>query len=215
MTTAQRLRLPATSDFHTNFHAYSAHYGFGVLKPAIASYLRRFHNSSLCTFVPTRQLRDELAAQGYRGLEVVARGADTGLFTPARRNVELRRQWGVSDANPVVLYVGRLAPEKNLPLLLSAFAAMRRRRPDARLVLVGDGPARERLQTDHPEHVFAGMRTGEDLAAHYASGDLFLFPSVTKRSIRAGALRASGSALLRRMRMRAYNAAGRCATRHT
>jgi glycosyltransferase involved in cell wall biosynthesis len=73
-----------------------------------------------------------------------------------------------------------MAPEKNLPLVLSAFAAIRQRRPDARLVLVGDGPARAQLQRSHTEHVFAGMRKGEDLAAHYASGDLFLFPSQTE-----------------------------------
>jgi glycosyltransferase involved in cell wall biosynthesis len=180
LAAAQQLRLPATTDFHTNFHAYSAHYGFGLLERAIAGYLRRFHNRSLCTFVPTRQLRGELAADGYQGLAVVARGVDTVLFTPARRSAQLRRQWGVSETDPVALYVGRIAPEKNLPLLLSAFSAMRRRRRNARLVLVGDGPARKSLETAHPEHVFAGMRAGEDLATHYASGDLFLFPSVTE-----------------------------------
>jgi glycosyltransferase involved in cell wall biosynthesis len=177
---AQRMGLPATSDFHTNFHSYSIHYGFGFLRSAIGGYLRRFHNRSLCTFVPTRQLRDELQRDGYRGLEVVARGVDTRLFSPARRNPALRRQWGAVDQEPVVIYVGRIAPEKNLPLVLSAFASMRRRVPRARLVLVGDGPARAQMQRLHPEHVFAGMRTGEDLATHYASADVFLFPSMTE-----------------------------------
>lgn len=79
-----------------------------------------------------------------------------------------------------MLYVGRLAAEKNLPLLLRAFAAIRTRNPKATLVLVGDGPERGALQAQSPRHVFAGMRTGEDLAAHYACGDLFLFPSVTE-----------------------------------
>jgi glycosyltransferase involved in cell wall biosynthesis len=110
----------------------------------------------------------------------VARGVDTRLFDPERRSRELRRQWGSADGDPVVAYVGRIAPEKNLPLVLSAFAAMRRREPTARLVLVGDGPARARLQRLHPEHVFVGMRTHEDLACHYASADLFLFPSLTE-----------------------------------
>jgi glycosyltransferase involved in cell wall biosynthesis len=105
---------------------------------------------------------------------------DTRLFTPARRSAELRRQWGLGPDDLAVVCVGRLAPEKNLPLVLSAFATIRQRRPDARLVLVGDGPARAGLQRRHPEHVFAGMRKGEDLATHYASGDLFLFPSQTE-----------------------------------
>ena len=102
------------------------------------------------------------------------------MFNPARRSAQLRRQWGVEDDDPVVAYVGRIAPEKNLPLVLSAFSAMRQRAPRARLVLVGDGPERARIQRLHPEHVFAGMRTHEDLACHYASADVFLFPSLTE-----------------------------------
>jgi glycosyltransferase involved in cell wall biosynthesis len=172
--------LPATTDFHTNFHSYSAHYGVGFLKRIIGGYLKGFHNRALCTFVPTRQLRAQLLEEGYRGLEVVARGVDTRLFHPARRSPLLRRQWGAEGGDPVVAYVGRIAPEKNLPLVLSAFSAMRQRVPRARLVLVGDGPARARLERLHPEHVFAGMRTHEDLACHYASADLFLFPSITE-----------------------------------
>ena len=177
---ARRMGLPATTDFHTNFHSYSSHYGVGFLKHVIGGYLRAFHNRALCTFVPTRQLRTELQGEGYRGLEVVARGVDTRLFSPARRSAQLRELWGVEDADPVVAYVGRIAPEKNLPLVLSAFSAMRERMPRARLVLVGDGPERTRVQRLHPEHVFAGMRTHEDLARHYASSDVFLFPSVTE-----------------------------------
>jgi glycosyltransferase involved in cell wall biosynthesis len=180
LVAARRLRLPAVSDFHTNFHAYSTHYGFGLLRGVIGGYLRRFHNRSLVTFVPTRQLRAELEREGYRAVEVVARGVDTALFDPARRSAELRRSWGLGPDDLAVLHVGRLAPEKNLPLVLSAFEAIRQRRPDARLVLVGDGPARSRLEGSHPAHLFAGMRTGPDLAAHYASGDLFLFPSQTE-----------------------------------
>ena len=180
VTAARRLGLPATSDFHTNFQSYTAHYGVGYLQPAIGAYLRYFHGRSLCTFVPTQQLSAELLATGYRETRVVARGVDTALFNPQRRSAELRARWGVEAQDPVVLYVGRIAPEKNLPLLLTSFAAMKRRVPRARLLLVGDGPARTLLQRQHPEAIFAGMRTGEDLAAHYASGDLFLFPSTTE-----------------------------------
>jgi glycosyltransferase involved in cell wall biosynthesis len=180
LVAARRLGLPAVSDFHTNFHAYSTHYGFGLLRGVIGAYLRRFHNRSLCTFVPTRQLRVELEGEGYRAVDVVARGVDTTLFDPVRRSAELRRTWGLGPDDLAVIHVGRLAPEKNLPVALSAFAAVRRRRPNARLVLVGDGPARSRLERSEPAHVFAGMRSGQDLAAHYASGDLFLFPSQTE-----------------------------------
>jgi glycosyltransferase involved in cell wall biosynthesis len=177
---ASKLRLPVTSGFHTNFHSYSQHYGIGWLKKPILGYLRKFHNRTQATVVPTAQLRRELEGQGYCNLQVVARGVDTRLFSPAHRSAALRAQWGAAGDAPVVLSVGRLAPEKNLPLVLEAFAALRRQVPGARLVLVGDGPERSALEKRHPEHVFAGTRRGEDLGAHYASADLFLFPSLTE-----------------------------------
>jgi glycosyltransferase involved in cell wall biosynthesis len=86
----------------------------------------------------------------------------------------------LTDRQLAVIHVGRLAPEKNLDLALRAFEAVRLARPDARLVWVGDGPARAELERRCPQHFFAGMRVGEDLASHYASGDLFLFPSLTE-----------------------------------
>ncbi|HTS53294.1 MAG TPA: glycosyltransferase family 1 protein [Burkholderiales bacterium] len=177
---ARDLRIPASSDFHTNFHSYSEHYGLGLLKPVIAGYLKRFHNRADCTFVPTRELRTRLEGDGYRNLLVVARGVDTTLFSPTRRSGQLRAIWGASQADLVATYVGRLAPEKNLSLVFASFEQIRRRLPSARLVLIGDGPLSPDLQRRYPEHVFAGTRRGEDLAAHYASADLFLFPSVTE-----------------------------------
>ena len=177
---ATKLRIPVTSDFRTNFHAYSQHYGVGWLKKPIAAYLRKFHNRTAVTMVPTDALRRELSARGYRNLRVVARGVDTALFDPARRSEALRRQWGADAETVVSLYVGRLAPEKNLQALTVAFEAIRRRTPKARLVVVGDGPAATELRAQCPDVHFAGLRTGEDLAVHYASGDVFLFPSLTE-----------------------------------
>jgi glycosyltransferase involved in cell wall biosynthesis len=177
---AAKLKLPVVSDFRTNFHAYSAHYGVGWLKRPIVGYLRRFHNRTACTLAPTEAVRRELTQLGFRGVQVVARGVDTKLFDPARRDAELRARWGAGEHDPVVLYVGRLAPEKNLVALAQAWDRVQRRTPRARLVLVGDGPSRSELEARFPAAVFCGTRTGEDLAAHYASGDVFLFPSVTE-----------------------------------
>jgi glycosyltransferase involved in cell wall biosynthesis len=177
---ARKLSLPVVSEFHTNFHSYSLHYGVAWLKRPISAYLRRFHNRTDATFVPTARMRQELAAQGYRHLAVIARGVDTHLFNPARRSLELRRGWGAGEDDLVVMYVGRVAPEKNLAVLMRAFAAIASATPRARLVVVGDGPALTQVRRAHPQHHYAGMRSGEDLAAHYASGDLFLFPSLTE-----------------------------------
>lgn len=177
---ARSLGIPVTSDFRTNFHAYSAHYGAGWLHGLLLAGLRHFHNRTLRTMVPTEALRRELAAQGFRDLAVVARGVDTGRFDPAWRDAVLRTGWGAGPDDPVLLSVGRLAPEKNLGLVLRTFEAVRNRIPRARLVVVGDGPMRAEIQARCPEAIMAGQRTGEDLAAHYASADLFLFPSLTE-----------------------------------
>ena len=177
---ATKLKIPVSSDFRTNFHAYSLHYGIGWLKKPIVAYLRKFHNRTQMTMVPTEQLRAELEASGFRNLKVVARGVDTQLFHPARRSEALRREWGVKPETPVAIHVGRLAAEKNLSTLSAAFLAIRHQRPEARLVLVGDGPEKKSLRSVLPDAIFVGTRRGEDLAAHYASGDLFLFPSITE-----------------------------------
>jgi glycosyltransferase involved in cell wall biosynthesis len=80
----------------------------------------------------------------------------------------------------VVLYVGRIAAEKNLDLAVRSFRAIQQRVPQARYVWVGDGPAREALQRNHPDFIFAGMLRGEALARHYASADMFVFPSLSE-----------------------------------
>ncbi|MFZ2854151.1 MAG: glycosyltransferase family 1 protein [Rhodocyclaceae bacterium] len=177
---ARALGIPVTSGFHTNFDRYSRHYGIGWLQPAIAAYLRSFHRRTRATLVPTEALAARLAGEGLSGVRVVGRGVDSALFDPARRSDALRAAWGAAPGDLVVLYVGRLAAEKNIFLALRAFAAIRERCARARFVLVGDGPLRARLQRQHPAHHFAGQQLGIDLAAHYASGDLFLFPSLSE-----------------------------------
>ncbi len=180
LNAAAQLKLPVVSDFRTNFQAYSRHYGVGWLHKPIMAYLRKFHNRVDSTMVPTEALRAELAAHGFQRLRVVSRGVDTQRFNPAHRSDALRASWSAGPGTLVATCVGRLAPEKNIGLVLDAFDAMRAADPQTRLVLVGDGPDRERLMRERPDVVFAGQRQGEDLAAHYASADVFLFPSMTE-----------------------------------
>jgi glycosyltransferase involved in cell wall biosynthesis len=177
---ARKLGIPAVSDFHTNFHEYSRHYGIGWIAGLVTGYLRALHNRTDCTFVPTHEMRDRLHALGFKRLTIVGRGIDTHLFSPVKRSAELRRSWQCDNDTPVALYVGRLAAEKNLRLFVETIRATRRHRPDMRVVIVGDGPMGKRLRSENPDFVFAGMRTGEDLAAHYASADLFVFPSLSE-----------------------------------
>ncbi len=177
---ARRLRIPVSTSFHTHFQHYSRHYRLGWLSAPITAYLRHFHNRALQTLVPTAELVHQLQALGFQRVRAVARGVDTALFSPQRRDPLLRQHWGLTARGLAVLYVGRLAAEKNLELLIAAFEAIRRTRPDARLILVGDGPVAARARARHPHFVHCGMREGETLATHYASADLFLFPSLTE-----------------------------------
>jgi glycosyltransferase involved in cell wall biosynthesis len=178
--TATRLGIPVFGGFHTNFHQYARHYGTGWLESAVFRYLRHFHDHTRGTLVASDELRDTLSAAGFRNLSVLGRGLDRRLFCPERRSPALRAAWGASADDLVVLYVGRLAPEKNVPLAIEACRAMQRVTPSVRFVLVGEGPAGAALQRGHPDLHFCGMQTGERLAAHYASADVFLFPSETE-----------------------------------
>jgi glycosyltransferase involved in cell wall biosynthesis len=180
VTAARKLNLPLISSFHTNFQSYSSHYGLGLLKTPIEAYLRKLHNRTMATLVPTQALAQELRQRGFHNLALLPRGVATSQFSAQRRSAALRAQWGVSEDDLVAIHVGRLAQEKNLGLVLEAYRAIAARRPGSRLVLVGDGPLRKSLQESFPQALFVGVRTGEDLAAHYASGDLFLFPSLTE-----------------------------------
>ena len=177
---ARHLQLPVVSDFRTNFHAYSRHYGVGWLRKPIVAYLRKFHNQTLRTMVPTEALRGELAALGFANLSVVGRGVDTQTFDPGRREEALRARWGAAPDTLVMLYVGRVAAEKNLGVLRESYEAVRSRGHRVSLVVVGDGPELAALQAAWPDTHFAGVHRGADLAAHYASGDLFVFPSLTE-----------------------------------
>jgi glycosyltransferase involved in cell wall biosynthesis len=177
---AQALKIPVVSSYHTNFHQYSKYYGLPWLKQIIAGYLRNFHNQTAVTVVPTHHLANHLRAVGYRHVDVRSRGVSRAQFNPSHRNAALRASWGVTRKDLVVLYVGRLAKEKNIPLVIEAFNQIKKSQASAKLVFVGDGPLRSFLAKACPDAIFAGSQTGLALAEHYASGDLFLFPSVTE-----------------------------------
>ncbi len=177
---ARKLQLPITSSFHTNFHSYSQHYGMGLLKKPIDTYLRKLHNRTQATMVPTEALMQELQARGYSNVTLLSRGVAIQQFSPSKRSEALRASWGVGPDDVVALLVGRLAKEKNVSLVVSAYLAMKARKPGTKLVLVGDGPLRKALEDSCPDVIFAGVRKGEELAQYYASADVFLFGSLTE-----------------------------------
>lgn len=177
---AKVLKLPVTSDFRTNFQSYSKHYGVGWLRKPIVAYLRKFHNATACTMVPTKELMRTLGENGFLNLKVVARGVDTKLFNMHKRDLNLRASWGANDNTKVLISVGRIAPEKNLEQVLKTYEALRFMGESVKLVMVGDGPLKDQFQQRFPSIIFPGMLSQSELAAYYASADLFVFPSQTE-----------------------------------
>ena len=177
---AKVLKLPVTSDFRTNFQSYSKHYGVGWLRKPIVAYLRKFHNATACTMVPTRELMRTLSENGFVNLKVVSRGVDTKLFNISKRDKSLRSSWGATEKTKVLISVGRMAPEKNLDQVLKTYEALKHTDQAFKLVMVGDGPLRSQFQQRYPDIIFPGMLSHSNLAAYYASSDLFVFPSQTE-----------------------------------
>ncbi|MDP2506571.1 MULTISPECIES: glycosyltransferase family 1 protein [unclassified Oceanobacter] len=172
--------IPVLSAFHTNFHRYSSYYGLGWIRTLTLNWLRRFHNRTAGTLVPSEEVAGFLCESSFHNVQVLPHGVNCHLFHPRRRSISLRQSWQVKDSDRVMLYVGRIAAEKNIPLAIAAYDQLRVTRPDLKLVMVGDGPMRGDIQASHPDVIFAGVQTGEALARHFASADLFVFPSVTE-----------------------------------
>ena len=177
---ANQLQLPVSSSFHTNFQSYSRYYGIGIFRTLIEGHLRRLHNRTLATMVPTKAMMQDLQALAFDHVTLLSRGVETRQFSPSKRSTDLRERWGVGVDDLVILNVGRLAKEKNIGAVIAAFRAIQLRLPSARLVFVGDGPERRKLEESCSFAIFAGVQEGEALARHYASGDVFLFPSLTE-----------------------------------
>jgi glycosyltransferase involved in cell wall biosynthesis len=175
---ARRLGVPLVGAYHTDFPAYTAHYGLGFLRDLAYRYLRWVHNSCALTLCPSLATIADLRTHGFRRLRLWGRGVDTERFHPRHHSEAWRASVGAQPGERVLLYVGRLAPEKRIDLLANTLPAL----PNTRLVLVGDGPARPALEqrlSGLPAH-FTGYLRGDELATAYASADLFVFPSDTE-----------------------------------
>jgi glycosyltransferase involved in cell wall biosynthesis len=161
-------KLPFTTSYHTRFPEYvSAR--LPVPLAAGYAYMRWFHKPSGRLMVATETMREELERHGFRNLSQWSRGVDTEVFHPRRQG---DRDVYEGLARPIWLNVGRVAVEKNIEAFVSLDL------PGTKVV-VGDGPQREELSEKYPEVIFTGAKFGEELAAHYACADVFVFPSLT------------------------------------
>ncbi len=177
---AEKLKIPVISGFHTNFHSYTTYYRLGLLKFLTINYLRKFHNRTTLTLAPNSTLAKELKQIGIHAVNIFSRGVDCELFNPDKRCHKIRRDWGANETDSVLLYVGRLAHEKNIQLAINAYREMLHKDNKLKFVIVGDGPLYSELQRCNPDIIFCGIHRGKSLARYYASADIFLFPSETE-----------------------------------
>ncbi|HET7126560.1 MAG TPA: glycosyltransferase family 1 protein [Lysobacter sp.] len=177
LRTARKMGIAVSTGFHTRFDEYTRDYGVGFLQPLALGWMRRFHNRSDATLVPTCELADFLRGERFTDVVHQPRAVDTRRFDPARRSEALRASWGLGENDLAVVYLGRIAAEKNLPLAIRAFREIAKQRADAKFVWIGDGPELAGIRAANPDFVYCGIRRDEELATHFASTDLFLFPS--------------------------------------
>jgi glycosyltransferase involved in cell wall biosynthesis len=175
---ARRLKVPLVASYHTNVATYARYYKLNFLSDVARWWTRQLHNRAEVNLCTSEAAMDYLLKEGIKRVRLWPQGVDARLFHPGKASDGWReRLSGGHPSDRLLLYVGRLAPEKGIERL----KAILREVPGTRLAIVGDGPARGDLEREFAgtATVFTGVLQGEDLAAAYASADAFLFPSTT------------------------------------
>jgi len=178
---AKKRGIPVTAVYHTNFNDYLTYYRLNFLDRATWSFFTWFHNHCDVNYCPSIHIKEELSLRGIKNLELWVRGVDTEFFTPKYRE-SLPIPYYHINRKTVLLYVGRVAAEKNIPILMRAMELINRGYPDrVHLFIVGDGPMLEQVERWAPANVTCtGYLTGVSLAKMYANADIFVFPSTSE-----------------------------------
>ena len=167
---AQRLSIPTLSIYQTDVAGFARHYGLSIAHNKLTNWVANIHNQTDRTLAPSTWSCEQLQSSGVSNVSLWQRGVDSVKFNPDKRSVALRESFAPAAQNKIIVgYVGRLANEKKIEDLASLHD-----RHDVQLVIVGDGPARQKLERVLPRARFVGYQSGEDLAAHYASFDIFV-----------------------------------------
>jgi len=167
---AQRLSIPTLSIYQTDVAGFARHYGLSIAHSQLTNWVANIHKQTDRTLAPSSWSCEQLKSSGVSNVSLWQRGEDSVKFTPDKRSTILRESFVPAPQDKIIVgYVGRLANEKKIEDL-----APLHDRHDVQLVIVGDGPARQKLERALPRARFVGYQSGEDLAAHYASFDIFV-----------------------------------------
>ena len=178
---ARAHKLPVVASVHTRFDTYFRYYHLGFVEPALTAMLRRFYRRCDALICPSESFADVLREQRMnRDITIWSRGVETDIFSPKRRSLEWRRSLGIADNDVVVGFFSRLVLEKGLDVVALAVSELQRRGIAHKVLIVGEGPARDSFAEQVPDAIFAGFQSGADLGRAVASMDMMLFPSVTE-----------------------------------
>jgi phosphatidylinositol alpha 1,6-mannosyltransferase len=181
VTLARKWDLPVIASVHTRFETYPRYYGMAFLEPVVLAMLRRFYRRCDAIFAPSDSMAQLLRDQRMNyDVGIWTRGIDREIFNPSRRDMAWRRSLGIADDEPVVGFTGRLVMEKGLDVFSDSVDRLTRRKIRHKVLIVGDGPAREWFEKRLPDAVFAGFQSGPDLGRAVASMDMLFNPSVTE-----------------------------------
>ncbi|MGD2026902.1 MAG: glycosyltransferase family 1 protein [Anaerolineales bacterium] len=174
LRSAKLYQVPVLASYHTDVPGFAEHWRLGFLSDSIYRYARWIHNRVDLNVCPSEFTRQQLFDHNFRRIEIWRGGVDVDLFSPDKRSTEMRIRLSDSQPErPLLLYIGRVSPEKRIDRLYPILKEF----PEARLAIVGDGPSREDLQRKFSgtDTIFTGYLKGEELASAYASGDIFTF----------------------------------------
>jgi phosphatidylinositol alpha 1,6-mannosyltransferase len=181
VTWARRRRIAAVASVHTRFDTYLAYYHLQALEPLARDIMRRFYHRCEVVMAPAESTAVILRVQRMnRDIAIWARGVDREQFNPERRDMQWRRNQGIGDDEMVIAFLGRIVMEKGLDVFADAIRAFAARGLKHRVLVIGEGPARQWFEEQLPQAIFTGQLTGDELARALASADLFLNPSITE-----------------------------------
>jgi phosphatidylinositol alpha 1,6-mannosyltransferase len=175
---AERWGVPVVASYHTRYDTYLRFYGLALFEKLGQRYMRNFYNRVRRVYPPSESMAEIIRREGQsQNVEIWARGVDSDLFSPARRDLAWRRAHGISDDEVVISFAGRLVKEKNTAIFMRVLNALTAKGLKVRPLVIGDGPEMAVMRAGLRNGVFAGFLHGEELARAYASSDIFFFPS--------------------------------------
>jgi len=174
---ARKNNIMVTASYHTDLPGYMDYYGFPFLKPAVWKFLLWFHSFSRLNFAPSKHTENQLKQKGMENVRVWGRGIDINKYSPEFYNKKVREDFAKME-ELLLIYVGRIAPEKELDVLMDAAEILDRKNIPYKLLMVGDGPSRRMLEEKNlPNVKFSGYKSGNELQNLYSSSDIFVFTS--------------------------------------